>query len=625
MKETKTNHKNREGEVPVIGVSRHRLGIDGEGVTTLVGFHGCPLRCLYCLNPHALGPDDKFKRYTPESLLRLVEVDDLYFRSTGGGICFGGGEPLMRTDFIVKFKEICNPEWKITVETSLQGTYDDIRRLAPIVDEWIVDVKASAPNQYERYTGGKAWRLVENLKTLAELAKKGKESITLRVPVVPGFTSREEAMGTAENYRKEGFLNVEVFEYETEPSNPETARNRMNEHGKDKCELLKKIRRELALKNGIEMPERECDHEGGCSGTCQMCDYELSQLSSKLNGMKKPKLDVSKETINNLQYFIGADEDSGADMGDITRLQGADVAHGYMLPPPPPQSPRRKRIFKECAVAGISFHIDAKDDIWYELEEGQEVVLVRDRRNKYDRNAVAIAFKDDYDGDPQNFDFDFILGYVPREENHDIAMLLDMGWQDLFYTELSTVKRYGPLNDRLRISIYVCENEEQKKDVMRLCPVTMSEWTSTIREIEERGVTHFRWGGFPPWEMNLPKVGTQIVLALDWGNSVVMMLTRVIAKGDDCIPFVEDPEMVNAVDDCCSFILANTYGPAIVDGSEAQFLASMMEVYDYSKELTFEESESLKKMFHKMIWKFNADNIDSDPSLDDDLPLPKKP
>ena len=29
--------------VPIIGVVRHRLAVDGQGVTTLVAFHGCTL------------------------------------------------------------------------------------------------------------------------------------------------------------------------------------------------------------------------------------------------------------------------------------------------------------------------------------------------------------------------------------------------------------------------------------------------------------------------------------------------------------------------------------------------------------------------------------------------------
>ena len=34
----------------IFGIGRHRLTTDGEGVTTLVAFNGCPLRCKYCLN-----------------------------------------------------------------------------------------------------------------------------------------------------------------------------------------------------------------------------------------------------------------------------------------------------------------------------------------------------------------------------------------------------------------------------------------------------------------------------------------------------------------------------------------------------------------------------------------------
>ena len=39
----------------IIGIARHRLSTDGDGVTTLVAFHGCPLHCRYCLNPPLLG------------------------------------------------------------------------------------------------------------------------------------------------------------------------------------------------------------------------------------------------------------------------------------------------------------------------------------------------------------------------------------------------------------------------------------------------------------------------------------------------------------------------------------------------------------------------------------------
>ena len=36
-------------QVPVAAISRHRLMTDGDGVTTLVVLHSCPLRCRWCL------------------------------------------------------------------------------------------------------------------------------------------------------------------------------------------------------------------------------------------------------------------------------------------------------------------------------------------------------------------------------------------------------------------------------------------------------------------------------------------------------------------------------------------------------------------------------------------------
>ena len=65
--------------VPLIGIARHRLTIDGEGVTTLVAFHGCPLRCKYCLNPTSLQPDGVWERYDCNQLYEEVRKDELYF------------------------------------------------------------------------------------------------------------------------------------------------------------------------------------------------------------------------------------------------------------------------------------------------------------------------------------------------------------------------------------------------------------------------------------------------------------------------------------------------------------------------------------------------------------------
>ncbi len=74
----KKNRKSMKA-VPLIGIARHRLTIDGEGVTTLVAFHGCPLRCKYCLNPTSLQPNGVWESYNCNQLYEEVRKDELYF------------------------------------------------------------------------------------------------------------------------------------------------------------------------------------------------------------------------------------------------------------------------------------------------------------------------------------------------------------------------------------------------------------------------------------------------------------------------------------------------------------------------------------------------------------------
>lgn len=613
------DNKNTVMEVPVIGISRHRIGLDGNGITTLVAFHDCRLRCKYCINPECFGNISDCSIYTPQSLLDEIIKDDVYFRATDGGITFGGGEPGIRAEFIKNFERLCPKEWKIRLETSLQFDLQSAETLAPIVDEWIVDVKTAESESYHHYTGGDYQQVVKNLHSLIDGLGVSKDKFVIRIPIIPGYTNRNQAEGTERRFREQGFSRFDIFEYHTERP------KHLVSNGKAKCELLKALREEIANANGIEYESRECSHKGDCPGNCPLCEHELKKLSDDLRNQDVNSIKVSRELIDRINNHYLEDTDSGEDMGDILPLKGdVEIPLQGMPEPPmpgeivlPPEPPHEKVLFKECAVAGVSFHLKYDDELWDELEAGQEVALVRDRKNKYDKNAVAVALPDDYDGDPDDFDFDYILGYIPKSENEEIAKMLDMGWDEVFYTTLSTVKHHGNINDRLRISIFIQSKEPQKPETIRIFNPSLHDWIGMLRDLEERGVAHFRWGGFPVWEHNLPKVGNQIVIMHYMGRKVVAFLMRIIAKGDACIPFVKDREIVTACDDCESFVIANTIGPVIVDKSELSFLGETVFGYDYEQEIPLDVSNALKEFFHKMMWKFNENNIDSDPSIDD--------
>ena len=200
--------------VPIFGIDRHRLGMDGVGVTTLVAFHGCPLRCKYCLNRRCLESPEGLATFTPQQLYDHVGIDNLYFIATGGGICFGGGEPLLRIDFIEQFKAICGKGWNLTAETSLQVPQDTVRRATAVVGDFIVDIKEGNPDIYRAYTGGDAAVAWANLDYLLSLV--GAEHVTVRVPQIPDYNTPADTDRTAARLAAMGVTNIDRFTYRAE-------------------------------------------------------------------------------------------------------------------------------------------------------------------------------------------------------------------------------------------------------------------------------------------------------------------------------------------------------------------------------------------------------------------------
>ena len=195
---------------PMLAASRLRMGTDGIGVTTLVSGAGCPLSCRWCINKKLLR-EAPAKPVTAAELLEQVKIDDLYFRATGGGITFGGGESLLHAAFIRRFREICPEEWRIRVETSLAVPAEQVQTVLEAVDEFIVDCKSMDPEIYRRYTGKDSSLMRENLRILLDAA--GPERVTVRVPLIPEYNTKEDQARSAELLRSMGFTRLDLFDY----------------------------------------------------------------------------------------------------------------------------------------------------------------------------------------------------------------------------------------------------------------------------------------------------------------------------------------------------------------------------------------------------------------------------
>lgn len=63
--------------------------------------------------------------------------------------------------------------------------------------------------------------------------------------------------------------------------------------GKDKCEILKKIRSDFAQKNGIDYSPSECNHDGDCNGVCPKCEEEADMLLKEVKDDGIISIDIS--------------------------------------------------------------------------------------------------------------------------------------------------------------------------------------------------------------------------------------------------------------------------------------------------------------------------------------------
>ena len=194
----------------IMAISRHRMGTDGDGITTLVAFYGCLLSCKYCFNKQCKNEDTVRLYISPKDLIKELEIDDIYFKMTGGGVTFGGGEPLLASKYIREFCWHVDKDWKVNIETSLNVDWENIDWLTPRVDKWYIDIKDMQPEIYQSYTGMNNSRLIKNLKRLSK--EVGKDKIVVRVPLIEGFNTKEDVLASMKAVKPYAGK-VELFEY----------------------------------------------------------------------------------------------------------------------------------------------------------------------------------------------------------------------------------------------------------------------------------------------------------------------------------------------------------------------------------------------------------------------------
>lgn len=194
----------------IMGVDRLRMGTDGQGITTLVAFYNCPLNCRFCIN-HKCHLVDSISKVSTIELYNNIKIDQLYFVATGGGLTFGGGEPLLQASFIQDVLELGAKNWHTTIETSLNVPYEKWYSLIDYVDEWIVDVKDMNPSIYKCYTSKDNAVVIHNLKKISDLGLAKK--VLIRLPFIKGFNTESDIRSSYHKLGQIGYSRFDKFSY----------------------------------------------------------------------------------------------------------------------------------------------------------------------------------------------------------------------------------------------------------------------------------------------------------------------------------------------------------------------------------------------------------------------------
>lgn len=216
---------------------------DGPGIRTTVFLKGCNMRCAWCHNPESFSPkpqlsvdfnkctlcglceticehnvhhisDDIHRLNTKaclscgkcvsqclqqamtiigetlsaEAVMAVIKKDCAFYRKSGGGVTFSGGEATIQYDFLLTLLKCCKQEGIHTcVETNGAVSSERLASLAEFTDLFLVDFKLADNTLHQKYVGMSNHIVYETLVQLDALKKE----VILRCPIIPSINDTD--------------------------------------------------------------------------------------------------------------------------------------------------------------------------------------------------------------------------------------------------------------------------------------------------------------------------------------------------------------------------------------------------------------------------------------------------
>jgi pyruvate formate lyase activating enzyme len=127
--------------------------------------------------------------HTVEQVMDIIVRDVVYYRNSGGGVTFSGGEPMAQPQFLASCLQRCQELGIHTaVDTCGFAEWPEWEEILPFTDLLLYDIKCQDSGKHREFTGVGNERILENLKRIGQQGKR----VWARVPLVPGYTDSEE-------------------------------------------------------------------------------------------------------------------------------------------------------------------------------------------------------------------------------------------------------------------------------------------------------------------------------------------------------------------------------------------------------------------------------------------------
>lgn len=164
-------------------------------------------QCAAACTPKALymcGTD-----YTPDQIMERVRREVPFFRKSGGGVTFSGGECLGQPAFLLEILKRCNAEGIHTaVDTTGFVTWNSIDSILPYTDLFLYDLKNVDSKMHKQVIGVPNELILENARKIAAAGGK----LQIRIPIIPLFNDSEKAFADAGQFLLELGPAVEVVQ-----------------------------------------------------------------------------------------------------------------------------------------------------------------------------------------------------------------------------------------------------------------------------------------------------------------------------------------------------------------------------------------------------------------------------